>query len=188
MYMNITSILFITLLIAWFVEWFIFQESTGKEKEVHNRALLLKGIVAITVLFSIIVSVLLRNVIGQQMSFSSIIGLFLLAQGIVLRYWTYFLIKPYFSRSISNNDVRPLFSHGPFRFSRHPLHSGLFLITLGIGLFLSGHWMSILCTFLLLGSALHYTMIMEESIFKEKYGDIYTYWCRHRYRLVPFLY
>ncbi|WP_264183990.1 methyltransferase family protein [Bacillus shivajii] len=96
--------------------------------------------------------------------------------------------KPYFSRTIIPQEDRPLFSRGPYRFTRHPYHSGFFFITLGITMFISGHWLSIVSTFLFIGSALHYRMSLEESYYQKQYGDIYPVWCRHRFRLLPFLY
>ncbi|MFD1639599.1 methyltransferase family protein [Evansella tamaricis] len=185
--MNIAIIIFLILLSAWLFELVIFEETANKRKEVKQE-LLMKTLITCTFLLSLTGSFLLGKTSGEPMLYTKTIGIIFLIQGLFLRYWTYYLIKPHFTRTIMPLANRPLYSHGPFRFTRHPFHTGFFLITLGINLFISGNWLSILPTFIFVASALHYRMTLEEAYYSEKYGDIYAYWCRHRFRLLPFLY
>lgn len=182
------EILFIILLSAWLLEGFVYVDTANRRKEGLIKSFLTKILISIAFLFSIFVSLYLRSNIEEPMSLTHNMGLISLAVGLIMRYWTYYLTKPFFTRSIILSEDRPLFSSGPFRFTRHPYHTGFFLIVLGICLFISGHWLTSLTTFLFLGSALHYRMTLEESLYYKKYGDIYLYWCRHRFRLLPFIY
>ncbi|MDQ0254643.1 protein-S-isoprenylcysteine O-methyltransferase Ste14 [Evansella vedderi] len=186
--MEFTEILFIVLIFIWVLERFVYVETAQPRKEDTGKAFLIKGLLPTMLLCAILASSLLNTITDETTVMARFAGLVFLTQGLLIRYWTYFLTKPYFSRKIVAINNRPLFSHGPFRFTRHPFHTGFFFIALGICLFISSHWISILVTFLFVGSALHYRMSLEESVYAEKYGDIYTYWCRHRCRLVPFIY
>ena len=186
--MKTAIILFIILLTAWLLEWFIYEETAVKRKEVGAKALLTKSVLALMFLCAILASYLLNMFSEGPTLISKFFGVMFLIQGLFLRFWTYRLTKQHFTRTIMPIEHRPLYSHGPFRYTRHPFHTGFFLIALGTCLFISGHWLSILFTFVFVGSALHYRMTLEEAVYKEKYGEIYTYWCRHRFRLLPFLY
>lgn len=182
------EILFIFLIAAWLLEWLVYVDTANKRKEGYIKAILIKFIIFVASTFSIFVSLFLRATLGEPMSFTISTGLISIALGLLLRYWTYYMTKPFFTRTINPLEERPLFSNGPYRFTRHPFHTGYFLIVLGICLFISGHWLVVFTTFLFVGSALHYPMTLEETIYYEKYGDIYLYWCKHRFRLLPFIY
>ncbi|MDG5788939.1 isoprenylcysteine carboxylmethyltransferase family protein [Evansella sp. AB-P1] len=186
--MNIAFFIFIVLIAGWLLEWFVYEDTAKKRKGVKKNNLYIKGLLAIMFLCVILTSYLLSNVTEGTSNIAKMIGLVLITQGLFIRYWTYFITKPYFTRMIIPLENRPLYSDGPFRFTRHPFHTGFFFITLGIGLYISGHWFSIFFSFVFVGTALHYYMSLEENIYTKKYGDIYTYWCRHRFRLLPFLY
>jgi len=181
-------IFFIFLLTAWSLEWFVFEETAKIGKEVRQKGFFNSSLLGFMFLCAVLFSALIGNMIGESTHFVKVLGLLFLTLGLFLRYWTYHITKPHFTRTLMLIDDRPLYSDGPFRFTRHPFHTGFFLNTLGICLFLSGHWLSILFTFIFVGSALHYRMTLEETLYSEKYGDIYIYWCRHRFRLLPFVY
>ncbi|WP_078594536.1 methyltransferase family protein [Evansella clarkii] len=186
--MNITVLFFIILIAAWLLEWFVFTESHEKKKEVWSKAVLLKGLLSFMFLCAVSAGFLISTFFESSSVLCKNIGLFFIGSGLLLRYWTYRFTKPYFTRTIIPSEDQPLYSSGPYRFTRHPFHTGFFLIAAGTCLFISGHWLSLLFTFIFVGSALHYRMSLEEAFFQKKYGDIYVYWCRHRFRLVPFLY
>ncbi|MBU9722188.1 MULTISPECIES: methyltransferase family protein [Bacillaceae] len=187
--MNAGIFIFTILLTGWLLEWIVYQD-TGKKtrKEVNKKALLYKLSLAGMFLLAVCASYSLSLLTESSMAYTKTFGLLFFSQGLFLRYWTYYLIKPHFTRTIVPLENRPLYSQGPFRFTRHPFHTGFFFISLGISLYISGNWLSILTTFLFVGSALHYRMAYEENYYQKKYGDIYIYWCKHRFRLLPFLY
>lgn len=186
--MNITFLFFIILLTAWLLEWFVFEETAKKKKEVSRNTIYVKALLPMMFISAILSSYLLGTVSEEVTFLFRLIGLFILFFGLFIRYWTYFITKPHFTRKMVIIENRPLYSSGPFRFTRHPFHMGFFFITLGICLFISGNMLSILLTFIFVGTALHYRMTLEESFYSKKYGDIYAYWCKHRFRLLPFVY
>ncbi|MCD8509599.1 MAG: hypothetical protein LRY73_06750 [Bacillus sp. (in: Bacteria)] len=108
------------------MEWFVYIESGKTRKEENRKAFLIKGLVACMLLCAAFASVMLHQLAEATTVTAKYTGLVFIAQGLLIRYWTYFLTKPYFSRTIVAMENRPLFSHGPFRFTRHPFHTGFF--------------------------------------------------------------
>ncbi|PYZ95775.1 hypothetical protein CR205_15400 [Alteribacter lacisalsi] len=180
--MSITTALFLTGLVFWASEWFIFRESPYLKSEVFKNNLRARVLITVTFALSAASAYYLGTKTGEPMSAADSCGLLFLLTGVFLRYWTLWLIRGY------KGGTRPLYSHGPFLLHRHPYQAGLFLIASGISLLLSGHWLSLAVTFTLLGSALHYVMGLEEQHLRSHYGEIYEYWCRHRFRIFPFIY
>ncbi|MBB5173503.1 methyltransferase family protein [Texcoconibacillus texcoconensis] len=151
-----------------------------------NKLMYNRGLVAMFSI-SLFCSIFLLHNDAELIGWPKFIGLVFLGTGTFIRYWTYFLTRPYFSKDTKQQKL-PLLSHGPYRFTRHPFHFGFFLLSSGLCLYISGHWFSLFLAFALIGSALHSRMSLEESQFQQHYGDIYQYWCRHRFRLLPFIY
>ncbi|MFA9559836.1 isoprenylcysteine carboxylmethyltransferase family protein [Evansella sp. AB-rgal1] len=186
--MNITTLFFIILLTAWLLEWFVFEETAKKKKEVSKNTIYVKALLPFMFMSAILSSYLLGRFSEEITLWSQMTGVSFIFIGLLLRYWTYFLTKQHFTRKMVIIENRPLYSSGPFRFTRHPFHMGFFFITQGICIYLSGNWLSILITFIFVGTALHYRMTLEESFYSKRYGEIYAYWCKHRFRLLPFVY
>ncbi|WP_096190096.1 methyltransferase family protein [Evansella halocellulosilytica] len=186
--MKTDFIIFIILNSIWLLEWIVYKDTAPKRKEANNQALVVKSFTLLMFTSSVVFSFWLSTVISETNGFAEKSGLVLMAIGLLLRGWTYFFSREFFTRTIVPQEDRPLFSRGPYRFNRHPFHTGFFLAALGTTLFISSHWLSLVYTFLLIGSALHYRMSIEEFYYKKRYGDIYPYWCKHRFRLLPFLY
>ncbi|MCR6095201.1 isoprenylcysteine carboxylmethyltransferase family protein [Salipaludibacillus agaradhaerens] len=125
---------------------------------------------------------------AQEGAFIKWIGISVFLYGGIIRCWTYRLMYIHSRHFHLPLYERPLYTRGPYRHHRHPLHTSLFLMTLGSGLLISNHWLAAPLMFLLIGSALHPIMREEEQFLAKKYGDIYACWCKHRFRLLPFFY
>ncbi|TMW72445.1 methyltransferase family protein [Alteribacter natronophilus] len=180
--MTITTALFLTGLLLWGAEWIVFKGSPNSRGEVLQEYRVARILIAFTFILSVAAAFYLGSRTEEPMSATHSCGLFFLLSGVFLRYWTLWLLRG------DREGTQPLYYHGPFRLHRHPCQAGLFLISSGISLLLSGHWLSLAVTFTLLGSALHYVMAKEENHMRLHYGEIYEYWCRHRFRLFPFIY
>src|SRR5690554_2326751 len=92
------EILFITLIAGWVLEWFVYVDTARKGKEGLGKTLLLKSLISITFIFCIFISFFLRSYVEEPMEFTQHMGIIFLSQGLFIRYWTYYIIKPYFSR------------------------------------------------------------------------------------------
>lgn len=182
------KIIFFAAVALWIIQFLLFKDQQKKEDHTSKDSSLplLQG----GVLLCIFVSVLFSNLstLETDSIILSQLSILLLTIGIIIRYWAYYVTKDYFTRTIHPHKDRPLISYGPYRFARHPFHIGIFLITLGLCLFICAHIIAVFIVFPVMGSILHYRMTLEEQLLSQKYGEIYSGWCRHRFRLFPFLY
>lgn len=178
-HMELLKIFFGVLLSLWFLEFFVFKDQQRKEEQPEKdiSLLLIQGVFVICIAISYFISPKIQW--GPQLLIQEF-GLFLMANGILIRYWSYTIMKEYYTRSIHPLKERPLLSHGPYRITRHPFHTGLFLITIGLSLFISQSWFVLAAVFPLMGGVLYYRMTLEEQQLHQKYGDIYLGWRRHR--------
>lgn len=163
--------------------YYYFKKREVKRKEDNPHI-----IVVATLIISLLLCYLLKGQATPANNLVKTLGVYFIVHGLFIRYWTYQIITAHSKQMILPLPERPLYSHGPYRYHRHPFHTSLFVITLGFGLFISNHWLAFPVTFILLGSSLHPVMKQEERYLENKYGQIYTYWCKHRFRLLPFLY
>jgi protein-S-isoprenylcysteine O-methyltransferase Ste14 len=80
-----------------------------------------------------------------------------------------------------------LISHGPYRFLRHPLYVGLFLLTVSVPLFFKNIPI-LLLSMLYMGYLLNQRMRVEEQAMERILGERYRVWKAKRYRFIPFIY
>lgn len=180
-------IIFYVAIGLWMIQFILFKDQQEKEERSNKDSSL--PLIQAGFLVCVIISIVTSNFITTNESIIlKQISIVLMLLGILIRYWAYFVTKDYFTRKIFPHKDRPLISYGPYRFARHPFHVGLFLITLGLCLFITGHIVTLFYVFPIMGSILHYRMSLEEQLLLQKYGEIYYGWCRHRFRLFPFLY
>ncbi|WP_280769441.1 methyltransferase family protein [Salipaludibacillus daqingensis] len=160
-----------------------------KKRELKRKEEAINIAVLATLILSLFLCYLLKEQVSSTTNLVKTIGFFFLIHGLFIRFWTYQIIMAQsHHHSILPLPERPLYSHGPYRYHRHPFHTSIFIITLGCGLFISNHWLAFPLVFLLLGSSLHTVMKQEELFLEKKYGEIYTYWCKRRFRFLPFFY
>ncbi|MCE7793078.1 isoprenylcysteine carboxylmethyltransferase family protein [Salipaludibacillus sp. CUR1] len=176
------------LLLAAAAEWFFYKKREGNRKEAAENQQRHHVAVALALAFSLFLCFQLKAHTTTVHITAKTAGFVILFHGAMIRSWAYIILSGHSSELLSSLQYRPLFSHGPYRFHRHPLHAGFFLMALGSGLYISNHWLAAPLVFILLGSALHPLMRQEEQFFEKKYGDIYTYWSKRRFRFVPFFY
>jgi protein-S-isoprenylcysteine O-methyltransferase Ste14 len=104
--------------------------------------------------------------------------------GILLRYWAAWALGPWFSRVLRAGADQPLVDHGPYRWLRHPLYVGLFLLTAGMNLMM----VTVLGSVLGLAAtawAVNRRMAQEERLLEATLGPRYRLWKEARYRFVP---
>lgn len=181
------QIIFLITLCLWIFQFLLFKDQQKKEGNgsIDSSLILLQAGFLLCLFMSFSFSQYFKPSESLLLKQISIV---LLIMGIFIRYWAYYLMKNYFTRTILPHKDRPLISYGPYRFARHPFHVGLFLITLGLCLFICGHIFAVMIVLPIMGSIFHYRMSLEEKSLIEKYGEIYVGWCRKRFRLFPFLY
>jgi protein-S-isoprenylcysteine O-methyltransferase Ste14 len=106
--------------------------------------------------------------------------------GLWLRYRGSQALGENFTRHVAVSSSMNLVSTGPYKYLRHPLYLGLFLITLAFPLFV-GNWLALVIGLPLLFIGFSWRMKVEELALT-KIHPPYAQWLKKRYRFIPFVY
>ncbi|WP_146035963.1 methyltransferase family protein [Salipaludibacillus keqinensis] len=186
--MNYSNYIVLIAGISVIIEWLYYMKRKDNRKERSKINKRQQIFVVIAFILSLFLCYLLKGLDPTAVKTVDMVGLLFITHGTLIRGWTYHLIKANRREGSLSSQGFPLLSHGPYRFHRHPFHVGIFLTVVGCGFIISHHWLAFPLIFILLGSALHPVMKEEELQLQIKYGEIYPYWCKRRFRLLPFVY
>ncbi|CAM3941628.1 methyltransferase family protein [Alkalicoccus chagannorensis] len=178
--------IFIFLSAAWIGEFLLFRSRKGDKSEEDTGSF--PWIMA-AVLAVVIVSVLSREMALFTMPLAGILysGLAVYAAGIALRYAGSAALGRQFTRDVNVSSSDTIVSSGPFRLLRHPLYTGLLLITFGFALYMTSLLGLAAAVFGVLPALLR-RIELEERMLTQAFGEDYQTWMKKRYRLIPFLY
>jgi protein-S-isoprenylcysteine O-methyltransferase Ste14 len=106
--------------------------------------------------------------------------------GLSLRYQGSMVLGENFTRHVAVSSSMNLVSTGPYRYLRHPLYLGLFLITISFPIYV-GNVFAILVGLPLLVIGFSWRMNVEELALTKIHPQ-YAQWLKQRYRFIPFIY
>ena len=106
--------------------------------------------------------------------------------GLSLRYQGSMVLGENFTRHVAVSSSMKLVSTGPYRYLRHPLYLGLFLITISFPIYV-GNVFAILVGLPLLVIGFSWRMNVEELALTKIHPQ-YAQWLKQRYRFIPFIY
>jgi protein-S-isoprenylcysteine O-methyltransferase Ste14 len=115
------------------------------------------------------------------------IGLGILWCGLALRAWCFHTLGRYFTLTVQTSDDQPVITAGPYRVLRHPSYTGLLLAFIGVGLAVTGNWLSALVLAPVVGLGLGYRIRVEERALLSDLGADYRAYAATHKRLVPFV-
>ena len=116
--------------------------------------------------------------------FISILALFILSSGILIRFIAIRTLGRFFTCVVTIRTDQRIVDTGLYKYVRHPSYTGALLAHAGLGLAF-GSWISLaLSTIPFLIAAL-YRMRVEEAALKEVFGDEYSRYVEHTERLIP---
>lgn len=113
-------------------------------------------------------------------------GLALCLTGIGLRTWSKLVLGRFYTFAIGLTEGHRILAEGPYRFIRHPLYLGTFLIMIGFPLLTqswAAFWLLTAPTVPLYGLRL----VKEEAYMMRKMGAEYRAYARGTARLIPFV-
>jgi protein-S-isoprenylcysteine O-methyltransferase Ste14 len=113
-----------------------------------------------------------------------VVGLVLMAAGIVVRQWSILTLGRFFTIDVRVAPDQTVVDRGPYRWVRHPSYTGLVLFFVGLGLAL-GNWASLLVLALLPTAGLVVRIRSEERALLGSLGDDYGRYAAGRRRLLP---
>lgn len=178
------TVLFIIITLFWIGEFMFFPSSKKEErsKEKTFRAIL------ITILFILTINALMFwfDFLLIKSVYLQATAIVMYSIGIILRYWSSILLGQNFSRDVEVSKNQELISNGPYRYMRHPLYTGLFLLTIAVPLFV-GNIAVFLLAILLMYNVLNRRILEEERFMEEVLGARYVRWKNERYKFVPFV-
>ena len=97
------------------------------------------------------------------------VGVILLVFGSILSFWAQLS-----SRKLDKNNLsKEAFKNGPYSFSRHPTHWGLFFLMLGFGVMINATFI-IISTIISFIISKFFFIKKQEEILASKYGTHYT--------------
>ena len=106
--------------------------------------------------------------------------------GLSLRYRGSMVLGENFTRHVAVSSSMRLVSTGPYRYLRHPLYLGLFLITISYPIYV-GNVFALLDGLPLLVIGFSWRMNVEELALTKIHPQ-YAQWLKQRYRFIPFIY
>lgn len=122
--------------------------------------------------------------IGEARWPAFVLGVALMAAGVVLRQWSVALLGPFFTTDVRLHEGQTVIDTGPYRWLRHPSYTGMLLTFLGLGLAL-GNWASVLSLVVLPAIGLVVRIRFEERVLLAGLGEPYRRFAESRKRLIP---
>ncbi len=182
----VSQLLFSMISFAWVLEFFVFrprtQAYTFKERIGFDW-------IAAVIVATIVMSRLLYNqevfvIQGLLGDVIRVVGLILYAFGTSLRYAGSITLGPLYTRFIQIEPNQPLISHGVYRYLRHPMYLGLFLLITAIPMVFT-NWLILPITLISMMVVIRLRMNFEERKMEEVIGERYVQWKLQRLRLFP---
>ncbi|MGA2667786.1 MAG: isoprenylcysteine carboxylmethyltransferase family protein [Ignavibacteria bacterium] len=118
---------------------------------------------------------------------SKIIGLVLIASGIVFRWTAIITLRKFFTVDVAILSDHRIVKKGMYKFMRHPAYSGSLLSFVGLGIFWC-NWLSFLVIFLPIFAAFSYRINVEEKALIKNFGEEYINYSKETKKLLPKIY
>ncbi len=189
---DVQSVVFVIITLLWWLEFVIFPSPKGQDtsKSVQERQSFRRIMAAI--LASIGFAIVTVNLELGLWPAAWIPGLrnasvIMYAVGLGFRYGSLISLGKHFSRNVEVAADQELISSGFYRFLRHPLYLGLFLLATAVPLFM-GSALGFFVAVILVGAMLNQRMALEERLMEEVMGSRYQAWKAKRFRFIPFIY
>jgi protein-S-isoprenylcysteine O-methyltransferase Ste14 len=182
----VSLVLFVIITAAWLLEFVLFRPRTQAYtfQEPLGRdwvAVVIVGSTVSTLLLRNQSSLLITGVVGDVLE---LVGLALYATGTIMRYAGSIALGPMYNRFIQVETNQPLVSNGIYKFIRHPMYVGLFLLIVAFPMYFK-NGVLIGLTLVAMFFVIHHRMNFEERIMEEVIGERYVKWKREHHRFFP---
>lgn len=182
-YKNITIML--VIFAVWATQPPISKKETVENKDRDKFSVLLIIIMSISsVAASTIDWAYFRN--AHDNLLLSIIGLFIIATGIIFRIWAIYTLGKHFTATVQIKQDHQLITSGPYSIVRHPSYLGAMWAMVGTSVFLNsiiGIIISVVCMFY----AYYIRITTEERALSDLFGKEYSEYQKKVKKLIPFI-
>jgi len=117
----------------------------------------------------------------------ALIGYFVILIGFVIRWTAIIQLRKAFTVDVSFSEGQELKSDGLYKNIRHPSYLGLLLILCGLSFGMGNIW-SVLVVTIPMFLTINYRIIVEERLLCTEFGESYSQYKSHTWRLIPGLY
>ena len=187
------TVAFLGITLAWWLEFVLFpspassQDNQDKVRERQSFRRIMTA-VAGSIALSALLTLWGRGLFaGEARAWIRTGSVFIYGLGLLFRYGSLLSLGRHFSRDVEVGSDQELISTGFYRYIRHPLYLGLFLLTIAVPLFM-GNAMGFLVAAAAIGVQLNQRMQVEEDLMEEVMGERYRQWKQARFRFIPFVF
>ncbi len=113
-------------------------------------------------------------------------GVLVYVLGLGWVYWAFLTLGTQHSAQVTVQPGHKLVTSGPYRWLRHPMYLGLIAFPLGVGL-VFGSPVAVALPLLMVGVFV-WRIRDEEQLMRREFGEQWEAYCRHTWRLVPYVY
>jgi protein-S-isoprenylcysteine O-methyltransferase Ste14 len=185
---RLSFILFYTITFFWIGEFWIFpSQYKGKDKHETRSFLKILAMIIVSHLLTITMTIFDWFRINTPNHILMIMSLVTYPLGLGLRYISILYLGKHFTRDVEVSKTQTLISKGPYRWLRHPLYLGLFLLTISVPLFFQ-NWLMTILSSIAMFFILDHRMNIEEALMEDVIGNTYIEWKKTRYRFIPWIY
>ena len=163
--------------------------SKGKEnKLVHRQSIIRMAMILLLFTALVFLSFADRRSIGVIKDGHAVrwVGLALFGLGSGLVFWSGVVLGRLYSGEVTIQEDHQLITDGLYHYVRHPRYLGAELLAIGLSLVFRS-WIGLIVSFALLG-VLSLRIRDEEAFMHREFEQEWEAYCRHSWRLIPFLY
>jgi protein-S-isoprenylcysteine O-methyltransferase Ste14 len=114
------------------------------------------------------------------------LGLVLSAFGFVLVFWSGLALGRQYSADVTTQKEHHLITSGLYRLIRHPRYLGVIGLSIGVSCIFRS-WIGLVASVVFI-AALIYRIRDEEATMHKEFGMEWEAYCRHSWRLIPYIY
>lgn len=114
------------------------------------------------------------------------IGAILIILGILLRVYSVFTLRNYFTLSVQVNSAQKIIQSGPYKQLRHPAYSGSLLSLIGVAICFRS-LLGLLLSLLIMAIIYSYRIKIEEKILENNFPSTYSDYKNKTYKIIPFV-
>lgn len=122
----------------------------------------------------------------QILSVPQMIGVILTIMGLVMLFAGYFSLRHNYSSTLVIRENHQLITHGIYRYVRHPIYLGVFLVAFGLPVYV-GSLYGFLSALVLIPIILN-RIRMEEELLMEEFPSAYQKFKETSKKIIPFIY
>lgn len=182
---KIVAFCWIVVVLVWAVSAFSVKPTKERQPLLERLLYLWLTVIVAVLLNGRIRAVHLERVVLPRTLGTAVLAEVLVVAGLIIAVWARVVLGRNWSARVTLKEDHELIQHGPYRFVRHPIYSGLLLMILGTAL-LSGHnggFVAVVICFL----GFRIKLRQEEDLLTKKLPGYSEYMARTK-ALIPFLF